>query len=407
MLHPDVLTTHDGAAIAPRPRIVAIDALRGFIMFWIVGGDAFMAALAKAMPDGMVQSLAWQLSHRPWEGVNFYDLIFPSFIFVVGVSLVFSLGQTIAHAGRWVALRRLVCRSALLFLLGLLVYGGLAKGWNQVRWVGVLQRIALCYLVAGASFTVLRLRGLVALLAFLLISYWVAMTFVPFREFNVEAKHLVQASVMSGGRSPAELFAETRSYVSGRFEDGLNVAQHLDFQYLPGKRWDGAYDPEGILSTAPAIATCLLGVLAGLLLRSPEVSGRRKVCFLIAAGLAGIVLGELWGLQFPVIKKIWTSSFVLVAGGWSALFLAFFYYLIDVRGWVRWCLPLRWFGMNSIAIYLVYHLVSFRELAERMVGGPVKSLLGPWSDLLITAVVLLMVTALVRELYRRKVFLKL
>ncbi|MBL9201017.1 MAG: DUF5009 domain-containing protein, partial [Opitutaceae bacterium] len=168
-------------------------------------------------------------------------------------------------------------------------------------------------------------------------------------------------------------FEATTARVTGGYEPGKNLANHLDFQFLPGRKYDTYYDPEGYLSTLPAIATCLLGVFAGLLLRRTDRSDAQKLTALVIGGVAALALGHLWGLQFPVIKKIWTSSFVLVAGGWSLLLLALFYWVIDVRGAKRWCTPLVWVGLNPITLYLISGIVGYRGLANRIVGGDVRA----------------------------------
>jgi predicted acyltransferase len=129
--------------------------------------------------------------------------------------------------------------------------------------------------------------------------------------------------------------------VSGRFEDGLSLPQHADYLYLPGYRWDGAYDPEGLLSTLGAIATAF-GVFAGLFLRNTSYTDQQKVFHLGAAGVGALAVGYVWGLQFPVIKKLWTSSYVLVAGGYSCLLLAAFYQMIEIWQWKKWCVPFLW-----------------------------------------------------------------
>jgi predicted acyltransferase len=195
--------------------------------------------------------------------------------------------------------------------------------------------------------------------------------------------------------------------VRGKYDDGLNLPQQIDFQYLPGHKWDGAYDPEGILSMMGAVGTCLLGVFAGLLLKNPKVPDQQKVLYLIVAGVSGVVLGFVWGIEFPVIKKIWTSSYVLVAAGYACLFLAAFYQMIEIWQWRKWCIPFVWIGMNPITIYMAFHLISFSDYAKLVAGGPVKAAFGAWGDLLLALVVVGFSLALVRFLYQRKIFLRL
>jgi predicted acyltransferase len=182
---------------------------------------------------------------------------------------------------------------------------------------------------------------------------------------------------------------------------------------LPGRKYDTFFDPEGFLSTLPAVATCLLGVFAGFLLTNQTVANQRKVIYLISFGIAAAAAGWAWNLQFPVIKKIWTSSYVLVAGGYSAMLLGLFYLVVDVWQKRAWCQPFVWMGMNSITIYLTSNIIGgFRKLATRLVGGDVKSffdahLAKGFGDMLISITGLLLAFWFVYFLYRRKIFLRL
>ena len=321
-------------------------------MFWIMGADALGGAAA-AMTEGqngLARHVAEHLEHVAWEGFRFYDLIFPLFVFIAGVSLVYSLDRTVERHGRGWALGRLVLRAMALYVLGVLYYGGVGEGWDQVRWMGVLQRIAISYLGAGLCYLVLGLRGSLAALVALLVGYWAAMMFVP---------------VPGVG--------------AGNLAEGKNLANWIDSQWLPGRKWDGDHDPEGLLSNLPAIGTCLLGVFAGWWMRRPEGGrGPGKTAGLIVAGVLLLGLGWGWAWHFPVIKKLWTSSYVLVAGGWSCLLLAAFHWVVDVRGWTAWCRPFVWVGLNPIAVYLSGQLVNYDTLARRLVGGPVQALLDGW-----------------------------
>lgn len=405
----DTLTTpvqSPPPARAPSGRLMSLDALRGFDMFWIVGGEEIIHALYKGAPNAFTGLLHRQLQHKAWAGLAFYDLIFPLFVFLVGASLVFSLTRTIEQGGKTLALRRIFIRSLVLYIFGLLVYGGISKGLEEVRWLGVLQRIALCYFFSGLIFCTFRLRGIIVICASLLIGYWGLVTFVPVRDFNLQTEHLKTLNLQPRSAETRNLFLSTTNWVRGRFDDGLNLTQHLDYQYLPGYKWDGAYDPEGLLSTLPATATCLLGVFAGFFLRNSNSSQRKKVAWLLVAGVTGVLAGFAWGIQFPVIKKIWTSSYVLVAAGYACLFLAVFYEIVEIRGWRKWCIPFVWIGMNPITIYLAADFIHFSQLAELVAGGPVKAALGTWGDLGIALVAMALVFALVRFLYQRKIFLR-
>ena len=391
----------------PSRRLMSLDALRGFDMFWIVGGEEIIHALYKGWPCGFTRFIDGEMDHKAWAGVAFYDLIFPLFVFIVGASLVFSLTRMIEKSGKATAMKRIFFRSLVLYVFGLLVYGGISKGVDHIRWLGVLQRIALCYFFTSLIFCLVRLRGMIAICLALLVGYWALVSFVPVRDFNLQTERLRALNLRPNDSETRAMFLATTNYVRSRFDDGLNLTQHLDFQYLPGYRWDGAYDPEGLLSTLPAIATCLLGVFAGLLLKSASVPDQMKVLYLLGAGMAGVALGFLWGLQFPVIKKIWTSSYVLVAGGYACLFLAAFYQMVEIWGWRKWCTPFVWIGMNPITIYLVFHLVRFSEIARLVVGGPVARAFGDWGPMVLALAVVALMLLFVRFLYERKIFLRL
>src|ERR1039457_270292 len=196
---------------------------------------------------------------------------------------------------------------------------------------------------------------------------------------------------------------------------GYNVACHFDFEYLPARRYDIFWDPEGLLSTLPAFVTGLLGIFAGLFLRNKSVPDMKKVVYLIGAGAASAAVGWLWGLEFPVIKKIWTSSYVLVAGGYSAMLLGVFYWIVDVQKWQKWCQPFIWIGMNPITLYLTSNFLGglgFEKLARRLAGGPVKSFFDTHvangcGELVISAVGVALFVWFARFLYQRKIFLRL
>jgi predicted acyltransferase len=415
-------TPQTTAASAPgkSQRLMSVDALRGFDMFWIIGADSLVYALDQMSrgpddkPHGVIGFLAYELDHAEWAGFHFYDLIFPLFLFIVGVSLVFSLSKMIRQEGRGAAVKRVLRRSILMFIVALIYSGGFANLWPNIRLMGVLNRIAICYGCAGIIFCFFNLRAMVAICASLLIGYWALMSFVPIRDIQLEKSSLERLAQQRGVPfDPQQLFYATTNRVTGHFEHGFDLSDHIDFQYLPGRKYDTYFDPEGFLSTLPAIGTCLLGVFAGLLLRNPSLRDEQKVIYLIAGGLILVSLGWAWSAQFPVVKKIWTSSFVLVAGGYSALLLCAFYWIIDVAGYQKWCQPFVWMGMNSITIYLIKNFLggSFSGISKRFVGGDVHAFLeSHWrgsGDLAMSIVGLALAFWIVHFLYKRQIFLRL
>jgi predicted acyltransferase len=372
----------------PAQRVGSVDALRGFSMFTILGVDVLAKAIEQMLANagwflaGFGAVIGTQFTHAKWHGLNFYDLVFPLFIFVTGVAIVFSLPKLVEQEGKWAAHKRVLRRSVVLFALGVICYGGVANGWSEVRLGGVLQRIALCYLFASLLFLNVSVRGMVAAFAALLTGFWALMTFLPVPGIG-----------------------------AGSFAPGANLANWIDAHYLPGRKWQGSWDPEGILSTLPAIGTCLLGVFAGLLLKNPKLEAGQKSRWLIYAGVALLAAGLLWSLQFPINKYLWTSSFVLVTGGVAAIMLGAFHEIIDVRGYKTWASAFMWVGASAIVLYMFNVMFGFHVIAQRLVGGDVERL----ADRLVTPgagrflvglVALLIALAAARFLYRRKIFLR-
>jgi predicted acyltransferase len=358
-------------------RVLAIDALRGFDMFWIIGADSLFVSALGLSSAPLAKSLAGQLEHVPWEGFAFYDLIFPLFLFIVGCAIPFSLEKYRANPSN--AWGRIARRTFLLIAMGLIYNRIQDFQWNELRWMGVLQRIGICYGVAAVLFLQLRLRGLAIVLIAILLGYWGLLAWVPAPGFA------------AGDMSP----------------EG-NLSGYIDRTLLPGKilkQYYGFGDNEGILSTIPAIATALLGVFAGLGLQSTK-GPWHKVAGLAIAGGVCLALGLLWGQYFPIIKNLWTSSFVLVAGGWSLLLLGLFYMAIDVLQWRSW----SWFwiviGSNAITIYLLQRVISFGTISKFFLGG-LAGLNEAWGPVLLAAGALALKWIVLLILYRKKVFLRL
>jgi predicted acyltransferase len=394
-------------------RLTSLDALRGFDMFWILGADAVVTALGKITDAAPIRLLVQQVDHSEWAGVTFYDLIFPLFVFITGVSLVFSLGKSLERHSRATTVKHILKRAALLFVFGILYNGGLSHAWPDIRIVGVLQRIALAYAAAGLLFCFFKPRTLWITGALLLVIYWALLTFIPIRDIVLERESIAARLGVDHPTTTQvrQLYDSTTATVTGHYGPGFNVANHFDYLFLSGAKYDVYWDPEGPLSTLPAISTCLLGVMAGCWLRRNDLTARQKLQRLVLTGAICLALGCAWGVQFPVVKKIWTSSFVLVAGGWSLLLLALFYYVVDVRQWRTWCQPFVWIGLNPITLYLATALVDFGRIARYLAGGSVTTFLdsniAPGTGGLLLAVVTLgLLFALAGFLFRRRIFLR-
>ena len=293
-------------------RLASLDAFRGLTI----------ALMIVVNSPGDAVNVFEPLRHADWSGWTFADTVFPSFLFIVGVSLVYSFAKQ--QEGSIVL--RILRRTIILFTLGLFVNTFPTFELSTIRIPGVLQRIALCYFFA--SLIVLRagLRGRILWLVGLLASYWLMMRFIP---------------VPGVG--------------TGVLEPGQNFAAWVDSHLLNGYMWsyyDGAWDPEGIVSTIPAIATTLFGVLTGQWLRS-SASDRRKVAGMVCAGLVLLVAGTMLDRWLPINKSIWTSTFSIFMAGLALVCLAFFYWSIDMAGYPRWPKPLIVLGLNPISIYVL------------------------------------------------------
>ena len=359
-------------------RVVSVDVLRGFDMFWIVGGAGIVEAFHGFGPNRVSAFFVNQLQHRDWEGFVFEDFIFPLFVFLMGMAVVFSVGRIVEHEGMKGAYRRIFRRSAIMFALGVLVSANFSHGLDGVRLMGVLQRLALCYLATALLFCHLKPKQLMIVCAGLLIGYWALLSFVP-------VPGLGKASFAKGATWP----------------------NYIDSLCLPLHKYDGTWDPEGLLSTLPAIATCLLGSFAGLFLKSASVPARRKGLCLIGIGILGICAGYLWGYQFPIVKKIWTSSYVILAGGYSCLALGLFYQVIDVWKIRAWTAPFLWIGSNALVIYIVCDEIRFSDLARLLIGGAIFDIPNGPGALARTVVNIGGLLLLAGTLYRKKIFIRI
>lgn len=332
-------------AAAPRPtqRLVAIDLLRGLTVALMI------LANNNGGPDAF-----WFLQHAAWNGFTPTDLVFPTFLFLVGVAIPYSTDGRLARGdGRGTLLRHIVSRSAILFLFGIVVNNFPLFHLDTLRVYGVLQRIALCYLVLATAYVCgMRWRGAVALAAGALVGYWLLMRFVPVPGYGLPARDV-------------PLLDPVR-----------NLAAWIDRQIFSAPHlFERTRDPEGLLSTLPALATTAFGVLTGLWLRGPAPL-HAKINRIVLVGVACVVLGALWNLGFPINKRLWTSSFVLFAGGWSLLLLAAMLWLTDARGpaidagkrplWQRLLLV---FGTNTIFAYMLSELLAALLWAIPIGGG--------------------------------------
>ncbi|MHC4083797.1 MAG: acyltransferase family protein [Planctomycetota bacterium] len=368
-------------------RVMSIDAVRGFDMFWIIGGSYIFNGLHTALNIPTTTFLKNQLTHVEWEGFVFEDLIMPLFLFIVGVVMPYSFNKRLERGDSKRKLYiHVVLRSVILFVLGMIAQGNLLDlDLSKLKiYCNTLQAIAAGYLISAIIILNMRVRWQIVTTVLLLLLFWALMMLVPF-----------PGRVADRLNQDANLAAFIDRVILDPFDDGLNYT------------W--------ILSSITFACTVMLGVMAGHLLRT-DIPGPHKVRILVFLGIGTLALGALWGGWFfgigkfyaglfPIIKRLWTSSFVLFSAGLSYLLLAVFYLVIDVWGFKKWAYGFVVIGTNAIFVYMLTHLINFRSIASVFVGG-LDQFVGPWKDFIHAVAGFVLVLLILFWMYRKKTFIK-
>jgi len=358
-------------------RIMSVDALRGFDMFWIIGGRELLIAAAAVIADPVPKWFTRQLHHEAWTGFTAWDLIMPLFLFIVGVAMPFSFAKRIEQGHSKLSLHgRLVKRFVVLFLLGMIAQCHLLEfDLSRLTIINnTLQAIAVGYLVSGVILLHARVVGQIVATLVLLVGYWLLMTQVPF---------------------PA--------HEAGVMQPNVNLAAYVDQLVMGTYRSPAPYT--WVLSSLTFSATVLLGVLAGSVLQSSR-GANKKLWTLVATGLGCLAVGWIWGYWFPINKHLWTSSMVLWANGWNCLLLALFYWIIDMRGYRRWAFPLVVIGSNAIAVYMATRLFDFRLIGDVFVQGLVRHASPHTGEFIRASAAIAVVWLILLYMYCKKTFLR-
>ena len=362
-----------------KERVISIDALRGFDMFWIIGGGEMFASLNQIFNCPATACIKTQLTHVQWEGFQFEDLIMPLFLFIVGVVMPFSFNKRLAkgHSSKQILIH-VIKRTIILFILGMIVQGNLlAYDLSRLHiYSNTLQAIAVGYFIAAIFMLHLGLVRQIAATGILLISFWIFMILVP-----------------------------VPGYGRGVLTPDGNLAIYIDRIFL-GSFIDGTNPPyTWIMSSMTFACTVMLGVMAGHLLQSNS-NAKAKLLWLVGLGVGCLVAGLIWNTVFPIIKHLWTSSFVLFSGGLCYLLLALFYLIIDVLGFKKWAFVFIVIGTNAIAVYTATHLVNFSNIADVFVRG-LEIRTGKWYSLIYASAGFVLVWLILLWMYRKKTFIKI
>lgn len=357
-------------------RLMCVDALRGFDMLWIIGGAEVLVSLGKATGSGCMKNVGIHFDHS-WGQFHFYDLIMPLFLFIVGVVMPISFGNRLRRGSTKKTLyRHIIKRVIVLYILGLIASGHLLTfDITKIHlWTDTLHAIAAGYLVSSILILEASRKVQMIITSSLLILYWVIMAFIPIP-----------------------------GHGAGVFEPEVNLAIYVDNLVLG--HWQEGAGWTYIITNMTFVCSVMLGVFAGQILQS-NLRQMRKAGLLALIGASCVIAGKIWGIWFPVIHHLWTSSLVLYAGGISFLLLAFFYLVIDIWGFKKWSFPFVVIGMNAITVYVATHLFDFTLIGNVFVGGLLR-FLGNGSDFVEASASLAVVWLIMYWMYRQKILIKI
>ena len=362
-------------------RLASIDALRGFDMFWIMGAEEIFHKTAEISGTPFWEAISSQFNHPAWNGFTFYDLIFPLFLFLAGVATPYSIGKQIEKGkSKNELLYRIIKRGFILVVLGIIYNNGLEiMPISEIRFGSVLSRIGLAYMFANIIYLYTKQRGQIIWFGALLIGYWLLL-----------------------------MFNSTPGYLIGDLTMEGNFASYIDTLVMPGKLlYLGIHDPEGLVSTIPAISTGLLGIYVGNILRNTSVYDKKKTAIrLTIIGILLIILAQIWNLVFPINKNLWSSSFTLQCGGISTLLMALFYYIIDIKGYQKWAFIFKVIGMNSILIYMSGTFINWSYTTSAIFKWLGQIVGDPYNVVVMVICSLVVQWGFLYFLYKKKFFLR-
>ena len=370
-------------------RLESLDILRGFDLFLLVGLEMAMHHLSSAIDTPFFHSFMWCFTHVDWEGFSTWDLIMPLFMFMSGITIPFSLARYKNGQDQSLVYKRIFKRVILLWIFGMMCQGNLL-GLDPHRiyfYSNTLQAIATGYLISAILFLHTRIRTQIIITIALLMCFWGAMEFITIQGYG------------GGNYTPDGNLAEwIDREVLGRFRDGASVVNG-EIVFSPHYRYTW------ILSSLNFGVTVMTGTFAGYILKNKNLKSEKKLAYMFIIGALMVAIGWIWGIWHPVIKKIWTSSMVLVSSGYCFLLMALFYYIVDYKGWRK---PFQWlkvYGMNSIMAYMLTMCVNFSCISKSVFHG-LAQYMGDYYQVLITLSNVCIVYFILWKMYKRNIFLK-
>ncbi len=364
-----------------KKRLLSLDALRGFDMLLISGGGAFISLMHGKTGWAWVDALAEQFEHPAWNGFTFYDFIFPLFLFIAGVSLTLSV-SSVREKGysKKEIVRKVFIRMCILILLGILYKNAPVPIFepSQIRYGSVLGRIGFATFITTLLFLNFDWKKRMIWILGILLLYYLALFTIP-----------------------------VPGYGAGDLSFEGNMVGWFDRTFMPGRLLQGTYDELAILTQFPALCLTIFGSLAGELLQNNQITDQRRTGILIGAGMAAIAVGLVWSLHFPINKHLWSSSFIMLTAGMAFIFLAAFYWVIEIQGIRRWAFFFKVIGVNSLLIYLGYRFIDFNHTSELLFSGIYKVAAEEWHRVFRAIGALILVWTGLYVMYRHKIFLKI
>lgn len=361
-------------------RLASVDALRGFDMLLIAGGGAFVFRFLENSGLPWAGKVLIQMEHTTWHGFTFWDFIFPLFLFISGVSLAFSLNKAIDMGmAKSEIYKKVIKRTLTLIVLGIIYKNTPINIWDpaHIRYSSVLGRIGIALFATSVLYLNFSWQKRLLWVAGILLAYYAALFLIP-----------------------------VPGYGAGDISFEGNLVGWFDRTFMPGRLIQGTYDENAILTQFPALCITVFGAWAGDILRNSNTKQMVKIKYMVIIGISLIALALLWNMHFPINKRLWSSSFILLTSGMGFLALSLFYWIIDIKGYKKWAFFFIVIGMNSLAVYYAYHFIDFYHTSKLLFSGLYSITPEKWHSTFEALGALLLVWLLMYFLFKKKIFFK-